>query len=358
MDTPLTARLASVLGQPAGRAYARGSTGLYALLRALAERDGPGEVVIPTLCCETVAIAAVLAGHTVVWADVSPLSLCCTPATVEPLMSAHTRAVLVVHLYGIDAQVERFAPLRARFPQAVFVEDIAHALGGLTRDGLPLGRGLDCTLASFAASKIVPGDGGALLWNTPSLQVLEQAGPVDTRADRVDNDRLALSLRNLVHALADLWRENAGRPAPTLFASLVPGYQRLIVAPGSVADATAALDGLDRLDSIRQRRHARYRHYADGITSAAVTVPDLHAGSTCWRCPLVFESARLADTVTARLRAQGIPASNHYFPLSVLFGAEPCPEGESVARRIVNLWVDDSLTHEQAQQTIALINRT
>ncbi len=109
----LPARIAKHLGMENGLAFARGSAALYALLANLAEKDGPGEVVIPALCCESVALAAIYAGHEPRFAEVSSESLCVTPKTIAPLLSERTRAVLVVHLYGIDV------PLATSLPFAV-----------------------------------------------------------------------------------------------------------------------------------------------------------------------------------------------------------------------------------------------
>lgn len=353
----LTKKVASLLGMRTALGFSRGSAGLYALLSAIARQQGPGEVIIPTLCCETVALAAIFAGHSVRFADVSPLTLCVTPQTVEALISVHTRAVVVVHLYGIDAQAGRFNALRFRNPGIAFIEDIAHAFGGYGEDGRLLGASLDYTLASFADSKIVPGEGGMLLFGAGGLPPASVSSEFLSDIPRVAKPRLALSLRNLVHALADLWREEGGRRGPLIFPEMLDRYKSLIVAPGNIANQDAVFDALEKLPENREARYKKYLLYRDGILSKGVTVPCLHGGSTCWRCPVVFESASAASAVTESLRAMGIPASNHYFPLNVLFGSPGCPDGEYVALRIVNLWVDESMPSDTIQKTVDIINR-
>jgi dTDP-4-amino-4,6-dideoxygalactose transaminase len=352
-----TKKVANLLGLRTALGFSRGSAGLYALLSAIARQQGSGEVIVPTLCCETVALAAIYAGHSVRFADVSPLTLCVTPQTVDALISARTRAVVIVHLYGIDAQAGAFNALRLRYPGIAFVEDIAHAFGGYGEDGRLLGASLDYTLASFADSKIIPGEGGMLLFGAGRLQPASVSSELSSDMPRVAKPRLALSLRNLVHALADLWREEAGRRGPPIFPEMLDRYKSLIVAPGNIANQDAVIDALEKLTENREARYKKYRLYRDGISSRGVTVPYLHGGSTCWRCPVVFESASAASTVTESLRALGIPASNHYFPLSVLFGAPSCPDGEDVALRIVNLWVDERMPSDTIQKTLDIINR-
>src|ERR1700679_485643 len=58
----LNTKVADALGMDGALSFARGSASLYALFAALAKRYGPGEVIIPALCCEAVALAALYAG--------------------------------------------------------------------------------------------------------------------------------------------------------------------------------------------------------------------------------------------------------------------------------------------------------
>lgn len=345
------------LGMRSALTFSRGSAGLYTLLAALARRDGPGEVIVPTLCCETVALAALYAGHTVRLVDVSPETLCLTPATVAPHMSARTRAVLVVHLYGMDAQTAAFAPLRSAYPHTAFVEDIAHAFGGLGTDGRLLGAGLDYTLMSFADGKMVAGDGGMLLLAEHAMPAALLMRDAPHAPGRHSAPRLALSLRNLVHAVADLWREEGGRRSPPIFTQVQDRYRSLVVQAGGVADEPAAMAGIARIGASTAMRLRHYAAYRSQIRTPSAVVPAFHAGSTCWRCPVLFDTPGRAWEATDALRAAGLPASNHYFPLSVLFGQDACPAGEALALRIVNLWVDDSVSDDQIRQTADIINQ-
>lgn len=356
MSKQITASLAELLELRTALAFSRGSAGLYALLVTLAKRCGGGEVIVPTLCCETVALAAIYAGHAVRFADVSPETMCVTPETVEVQITDCTRAVVVVHLYGIDAQVGKFDALRLKYPHISFVEDIAHAFGGHDKNGQLLGGGLDYTLLSFADSKIVPGDGGLLLFGSGELEPEDLSSEIALDVPRDPKPRLAQSMRNLVHAVADLWREEEGRRGPPIFLEMLEKYKALIVSPGGVADEKAVILGVQNLQAIRESRYGNYLRYKTDISSKSVIIPDLHEGSTCWRCPLVFESPSMATAVTGALRAAGIPASNHYFPLSVLFNEQACIHGEYVALRIVNLWTDESVPSATIKRSIDIIN--
>lgn len=354
----LAQTIANILGMKTGLPFSRGSAGLYALFSAIAKKSGYGEIIIPTLCCETVALAAIYAGHEVRFADVSSETLCVTPETVEAHITSRSRAVVIVHLYGMDAQVSGFAELRSLYPEIAFIEDIAHAIGGSDEEGILLGGSLDYTIASFADSKILPGDGGVILFGSGTLEPENLLNQIPTGASRTLNPRLALSMRNLVHAIADLWRDKKGEAMSSIFLEMIDNYRDLVVIQGSISNEKAVISGIEKLESIRQIRYKNYRKYSTGISSQGVRILSFHQGSNCWRCPLVFESDKTATNVTDALREEGIPASNHYFPLNVLFGAQSCINGENAALRIVNLWVDAKIPLDKVNRTIEIVNRT
>jgi dTDP-4-amino-4,6-dideoxygalactose transaminase len=340
-----------------GLAFARGSSALYALFAVLAKRYGPGEVIIPALCCESVALAAIYAGHAPRFAEVSPETLSVSPETAAPLMSASTRAVVVVHLFGIDAEAGRFDQLRGEFPQTVFIEDLAHAVGGHDRNGRLLGGGMDYTLLSFAESKIIAGDGGMLLFAANALDPAEVALAIPATAPAAPSPQLALSLRNLMHGLADLKRAGSAVKIDAAFTAVLDGYRDLIVCSGAIADEALVAAGFGDLESIRAIRYRNYFIYRDGISTPHARVVPLHEGSTCWRCPVLFDDPSLARKVTGLLRGAGIHASNHYFPLNLLIGGEPKPVSEDISARIINLWTEPRMAPSMIEAGIKIINQ-
>jgi dTDP-4-amino-4,6-dideoxygalactose transaminase len=354
-------RACALLGLPEGLEFARGASALYALLRAVAERDGEGEVIVPSICCETVALAALYAGHEVRFADVSRDSLCLTPQSVTPLMSARTRAVLVVHAYGADAGAAGFMPLRAAHPGVVFVEDIAQAIGGRDSGGRLLGAGLDCALLSFARDKIVAGDGGALLFpattRCPSVEAIRISAP--SGAVRLPQPLLAKELRDHAHAFGDRWRLTPESPTAPGLAASADRFRDLIVCAGGIANDALAVAGLDRLEVNRGRRYARYLEYRAGISRPRVRFAGApHQEGMCWRASILFDAPADARKVTFALRSASIHASNHYVPLHLLFGGPPLPDSEFVGARIVNLWVDENAPDEMIRSAIDIINRS
>jgi len=352
----LVRQFTGLTGMHSGLEFARGSSALYALLAALAKYEGVGEVIIPSLCCESVALAAIYAGHDLVFADVSNEFICVSPETVAPLLTDRTRAVLVVHLFGCDAKAQSFDSLRRQYPKAVFIEDIAHAIGGYDSHGRMLGGGLDYSLLSFADDKIIPGNGGMLLFGDNTLDPLDVASMIPYGAPHLPQPRLALGLRNIVHGLADLWREQANTKINEAFTTVREGFRDLIICSGEIACRDAVANELLRLDSNRAQRFQNYSFYSNGIKSNQAKVFPLHEGSTCWRCPILFDEPGSAHRATIALRKAGINASNHYFPLNLLFSSVQVPVSESISARIVNLWVDSSVSPIMMNNAINIIN--
>jgi len=356
LSLPLAQEIANRLGMRTGMAFSRGSAGLYALLASLARSDGPGEVIVPTLCCQVVGLAAAYAGHELRFADASPHSLCATPETVAPLMSTRTRAVVVAHVYGVDADADEFSALRLKFPQAAFIEDVACALGGRDRHGKLLGGAMDYTLLSFADDKIIPGDGGMLLFADGAVDPFKVAGEIPDRAPQASQRLMARSLRDLTHGLADLQRESPSARIGDAFVAVLDAYRDLIMRSGGIGDERAVASGFDTLDEDRSARYQNYSAYRDGVATEHATVVELHNGSTCWRCPILFDDPGRARMVTEELRAAGVHASNHYFPLNLLWGDGRDPVAEDISRRVVCVWTAGDTPRHMIDKGISIIN--
>jgi dTDP-3-amino-3,4,6-trideoxy-alpha-D-glucose transaminase len=137
---------------------ANGTDALTLALRAMGV--GPGdEVVMPSFTFYATAEAAVNAGARPVFCDIDPDTYCVTPETVERALTARTKAIVVVHLFGNVAPVEELR----RFGVPI-LEDAAQAAGASVRGRMAGALG-DVATFSFFPSKNLPclGDGGAVV---------------------------------------------------------------------------------------------------------------------------------------------------------------------------------------------------
>jgi dTDP-4-amino-4,6-dideoxygalactose transaminase len=156
----------------AGARFAVGlSSGTDALLVALmALGIGPGdEVICPSFTFVATAGSIARVGARPVFADSCPNCFNLDPASVERSLSARTKAIIPVHLFGQPADMDPIADL-ARVRGIFIIEDVAQAFGAEYR-GRKVGTIGDCGTVSFYPTKNLGafGDAGLLLTNSADL---------------------------------------------------------------------------------------------------------------------------------------------------------------------------------------------
>ena len=158
LDT-LKASLLDRLGVMDAVLCGSGSLALEIALHACGTQAGD-EVIIPAFCCSAVVSPIVALGATPVLADFGA-ELNLTAETVQDALTQKTKAVIVPHLFGNPAEIDRIIALMA--PRNICViDDAAQALGA-TLDGKPLGSFGDAGILSFGAEKICSGIGGGVV---------------------------------------------------------------------------------------------------------------------------------------------------------------------------------------------------
>ena len=154
------------------------TTALHLSLKAFG--IGPGdEVICPDLTFIAPANMVVLSGAKLVLVDIDPHTLAIDPNRLEPLITDHTKAIVVVHQFGHAAPMDEILAIANKYHLKV-IEDNAESLGGKYKDRL-LGTIGDISCFSFFANKIITaGEGGAILTNDDDIaekcQILRDHG--------------------------------------------------------------------------------------------------------------------------------------------------------------------------------------
>jgi len=148
------------------------SSGTDALLVALMGIDvGPGDEVVTTPY-SFFATAGVISrlGARPVFVDIDPVTYNMNPAKLEQAITAKTKAVIPVHLYGQCADMSPILAIAARRRLPV-LEDAAQAIGAEYRDGRRAGSmGLMGCLSFFPSKNLgAMGDGGMVVTSDPEL---------------------------------------------------------------------------------------------------------------------------------------------------------------------------------------------
>jgi perosamine synthetase len=238
-----------------GVATANGTVALHLALAAL----GIGrhdEVIVPDFTFAASANAVIHVGARPVLVDVDPDTWCLSVRAIEKAITARTRAVMPVHVFGRPAPMTEICAL-AKERGLFVIEDCAEAHGALY-DGRPVGSFSDVACFSFFANKIVTtGEGGICLANDPDLAA-----------------RMRMLRDHGMRPERRYWHEEAG------FNFRMTNLQAAI--------GCAQLERMDELLDMRRAVHATYQE-------ALADVPGIFFGqSACSRSePVVWFSCAL-----------------------------------------------------------------
>ncbi|MGB9705593.1 MAG: DegT/DnrJ/EryC1/StrS family aminotransferase, partial [Pyrobaculum sp.] len=156
--------LASYLGVRHVLAVSNGTTALHTALKAVGV--GPGDEVVTTPFTFAASATAVLHANAVpIFADIDRETLNLDPASVEERITDKTKAVVVVHLAGMPAEMDQFMKLAERHGVKI-VEDVAQALGAEYRGRRAGSIGHISTFSLYATKHITSGEGGAVATDT------------------------------------------------------------------------------------------------------------------------------------------------------------------------------------------------
>jgi dTDP-4-amino-4,6-dideoxygalactose transaminase len=149
-------------------ACASGTDALYLCLKALG--IGPGDEVVTVPCTFVASVGSIrMAGAKPVLVDVRDETLNIDPELVEGALTPRTRAIMVVHLYGQPAEMDRVMEIAGRCNLRV-VEDACQAHGA-RYDGRRVGGIGAAASFSFYPTKNLGayGDGGCVTTNSREL---------------------------------------------------------------------------------------------------------------------------------------------------------------------------------------------
>ena len=161
-------RFAELYGVGHAVASTSGTSALHVALGAV--NPEPGDEVITTSMSDMGTVAPIVQQNAIpVFADLDLGTMNITPATVEPLITDRTRAVIVVHCWGQPADMDGFMALARKHDGLRIIEDCSQA--HLTRyKGRLAGTIGDIAGFSLQASKHLNcGDGGVTITDDEEL---------------------------------------------------------------------------------------------------------------------------------------------------------------------------------------------
>jgi UDP-2-acetamido-2-deoxy-ribo-hexuluronate aminotransferase len=332
---PEIAELEVALANYAGtRHCVAASSGTDTLLIALmALGIGRGdEVITPPFTFIATGEMILLAGATPVFADIEPRTWNLDPSQVEAAITARTRAIMPVSLYGQCADMTAINAIAKRHRLPV-IEDAAQSFGA-TQHGRR-----SCALSLIGSTSFFPskplgayGDGGALFTDDDALAAAMREIRVHGQDRRYHHPRLGLNGR-----------------LDTLQAAVL----------------LSKLEVFDEEVAARARIGARYGELireAFGGHDDRVVTPWLAPGNTSVYAQYTIEVDDRAG-VEARMKARGIPTAVHYpvplhlQPVFALLGyrAGAFPASERAAGRVISLPMHPYLDDDQQRSIVAAL---
>ena len=150
-----------------GIAVTNGTAALEAAVVALGLGSGD-EVIMPTFTIISCASAVVRAGATPVLVDSCSQTWNMDVEKIEARITPRTKAILVVHIYGLPTDMEPVLALAKKHGLKI-IEDAAE-VHGQTYDGRQCGSFGDLSIFSFYPNKhVTSGEGGMIVTNDDAL---------------------------------------------------------------------------------------------------------------------------------------------------------------------------------------------
>lgn len=146
-----------------------GTSALHICLISLGIGKGD-EVIVPSFTFAATANVVKLVGATPVFVDIDPLTYCIDPREIQKAITPQTKAIIVVHLYGLAADMDSILKL-AKENSLLVIEDAAQAhLASI--NGKNVGSFGDAAAFSFYPTKnMTSGEGGmAVLPNSETAR--------------------------------------------------------------------------------------------------------------------------------------------------------------------------------------------
>lgn len=304
------------------------ANGLEALTLVLKAWDFPAgsEVIVASNAYIASVLSITHAGLVPVFVEPRPETYLLNPDSIERAITARTKAILPVHLYGRCCEMKSINRLAQRFGLKV-LEDAAQAHGAM-HDGKRAGNCGDAAGWSFYPSK--------------NLGALGDAGAITT-----DDDALADRIRAL---------RNYG--SVQKYVNEYAGYNsRLDELQAAIVSAK-----LPFLDQENARRRTIARHYLTGIRNPDVVLPPAdRIEEDVWHLFVIRHLQR--DALRTYLHEWGIGTDVHY-PIPphqqrayASFAHLSFPISEQLHREVLSLPLNPVLTDDEVAYIIGIINQ-
>ena len=323
-------KMSATVGRKYGIAVSNGTAALEVAVQALGIGEGD-EVIMPTFTIISCAMAVTKQGAVPVLVDSDINDWNMNVNEIEAKITSKTKAIMIVHLYGLPVQVDKVLELAKKYSLKI-IEDAAE-MHGQTYNGKPCGSIGDISIFSFYPNKhITTGEGGMVV--TDDEELAERCRSLRNLCFRKD-------VRYVHNEISDNYR----------FTNL---------------QAAIGLAQLERLNEFVERKREMGRYYTEklqGIKGLQLPIAKTaYADNIYWVYGLVLKDEIKADNreMQKLLAQEGIGARTFFWCMHEqpvyqemgLFKNEQYKNAEYLARKGFYIPSGLALTKEQMDRVV------
>jgi dTDP-4-amino-4,6-dideoxygalactose transaminase len=300
------------------------NNGTIPLQIALKLLGGNGEII-------TTPFSYVATTSTILWenckpvfVDIDPEFLTIDENKIEQAINGRTTAILATHVFGNPCNIEAIEKIAKKHNLKV-IYDAAHCFG-VKYKGKSIFEYGDISTCSFHATKIFhTGEGGAIFSNN----------------------------KELMHKI--YYSHNFGHDGPSNFFGLG------INAKISELQSSMGLAILPHIDDILKKRKIQVETYLEKLDNKKLSFIKIRPESI-WNYsyfPIIFDTEANMIKTQTELNNQSVYPRRYFFPsLNIIpfVNGESCPKSEDITKRILCLPLFDSLSLEDIDFIIKIIN--
>ena len=323
-------KMSATVDRKYGISVSNGTAALEVAVQALGIQEGD-EVIMPTFTIISCAMAVTKLGALPVFVDSDLYTWNMNVNEIEAKITDRTKAIMIVHLYGLPVEVDNILELAKKYGLKV-IEDAAE-MHGQTYKGKYCGSFGDISTFSFYPNKhVTTGEGGMIV--TDDEELAERCRMLRNLCFRKD-------VRYVHDEISDNYR----------FTNL---------------QAAVGLAQLERLDEFIERKREMGRYYTEKLCNVEGLILPIektdYADNIYWVYGLVLDEGIQIDnkTVQKLLTEEGIGTRTFFWCMheqpvyqnSGLFSDEVYPNAEYLARKGFYIPSGLALTKEQMDKVV------
>ena len=262
-----------------------GTAALHLVLAALGVGVGD-EVIVPDLTFVSTANVVAYTGARPIFADVDRKTWCLDPGDIEKRITPNTKAVIVVHLYGHPADMDRICAV-ARKHKLFVIEDACEAHGALYKGGKVGSLGTAAAFSFYGNKIITTGEGGMI--TTEDRKLLERINYLKAHALDKKHEYYHSEI----------------------------GYNYRLTNL-QAAFGVAQLEHIHEVIAIKRKNALDYGNLLKDIKGIELPPDEPWAKSVFWMYSILLPNRRIRDALMQKLAKAGIETRPFFIPIHAL----------------------------------------